>query len=147
MARPVLPPSTARNVTGVTGRARDLARRYPAQRFLVLVFDGIGSELTSGVKGEVTVHFDADITGWRLLADQPGDVVIDIWKTDYASYPPTVADTVTAADQPTLASADKADDTALTGWTTLVSAGDTFKFNIDSASAVTRVTLTLVLIA
>jgi hypothetical protein len=116
-------------------------------RFLVVVFDGAGAELTAGIKGEVAVHFDAIITGWRLLADQVGDIVVDIWKTDYASYPPLVADSITAADQPTLSADDKADDTSLTGWTTDVADGDTFKFNIDSAATVTRVTLTLALIA
>lgn len=116
-------------------------------RVLPVVFDGIGSVLTTGVKGDVAVHFDAEIIRWRLLADQVGDLVVDIWKTDYAGFPPTVADTITAAAQPTLTAADKAEDTTLTGWTVLLAAGDTLRFNIDSAGTVTRVTLLLTLVA
>lgn len=147
MPRPLSAPSTHREMTRTGIRTRNLERRFPARRFLVVVFDGFGSELTTGIKGEVAIHFDCEIVGWRLLADQSGDIVVDVWKSDYASYPPTIADTITAADLPTLSGSDKADDTTLTGWTTDVADGDTFKFNIDSVSTVTRVTLTLALIA
>lgn len=116
-------------------------------RFLPVVFDGLGSELTTGVKGDVAVHFDAEIVRWRLLADQAGDLQVDVWKTDYAGFPPTVADTITGSDQPILTGVDKAESTALTGWTVLVAAGDTLRFNIDSVSTVTRVTLLLTLVA
>lgn len=147
MDRPLRPAGTQRSLARGLGRTRNLERRFTRPRTLVVVLDGMGSELTPGVKGEVTIHFDCVIIGWRLLADQDGDIVVDVWKTPYASYPPTVADTITAADLPTLAAADKAEDTSLTGWTTEVADGDTFKFNIDSVSTVTRVTLTLALIA
>lgn len=147
MDRPLRPAGTQRSLSHGLGRTRNLERRFPARRFLVVVFDGFGAELTTGIKGEVTIHFDCKIDSWRLLADQSGDIIVDIWKAPYASYPPTVADTITAADQPTLTADDKATDSSLTGWTTDVADGDTFKFNIDSVSTVTRVTLTLALIA
>jgi hypothetical protein len=147
MARPVGPPSVPRRVTKVGGRARNLERRFTRPRTQQVVIDGIGSEITPGVKGEIAIHFDCQITGWSLLADQAGDIVIDIWKTDYAGYPPTIADTITAGDQPTLSGADKAEDATLSGWTVDVNAGDTFRFNVDSVSTVTRVVLNLKLIA
>jgi hypothetical protein len=37
----------------------------------------------------------------------------------------------------------KSQDTTLTGWTTAVAAGDILRFNVDSATTVTRVTLSL----
>lgn len=120
-------------------------------RFLPIVFDGVGGALITGVKGDVPVHLDpfhrtVKIGGWRLVADQAGDLVIDIWKSDYAGFPPTVANSITAAAQPTLSGSDKAEDTTLTGWTTDIVPGDILRFHIDSASVVTRATLTLFLV-
>jgi hypothetical protein len=61
----------------------------------------------------------------------------------YASYPPTVTNTITASAKPTLSSAAKSQDSTLTGWTTSISAGDVLAFHVDSASTVTRVNLVL----
>ena len=63
----------------------------------MVVIDGGGSTITTGVKGDVNCDFAFTIVQWALLADQSGSIVIDIWKDTYANYPPTVADTITAA--------------------------------------------------
>src|SRR5215831_7375630 len=97
-----------------------------------------GSVLTTGIKGDLYIPFTGVIVGVTLLADQSGSVVLDIWKDTYANYPPTVADTITAAAKPTLSSAVKYQDTVLTGWNTTVNAGDSFRFNFDSVATITR---------
>ena len=108
------------------------------------VIDGGGSAITSGTKGFIEVPFACTITAARLLADQPGSIVVDVWKDTYANYPPADADSITGAAPLTIASAAKAEDATLTGWTTSVSAGDILGFNVDSASTVTRVSVILV---
>lgn len=108
-----------------------------------VVFDGGGSALTVDSKLDVSVPVNCKITGARLLADQSGSVVINIWKDTYANYPPTVDDKITASAPPTISSATKSNDTTLTGWTTQITAGDTLRFNVDSCTTITRVTLTL----
>ena len=45
--------------------------------------------------------------------------------------------------KPTLSAAAKSQDTTLTGWTTAFTAGDIIRLNVDSATTVTRVTLSL----
>lgn len=105
--------------------------------------DGAGSAVTTGVKGSLQVNYAGTITGWTILADQDGSCVIDVWKDTFANYPPTVADTITASAKPTLSAASAATSTTLTGWTTSFSAGDVFRFNIDSAATITKVTLEL----
>jgi hypothetical protein len=105
--------------------------------------DGGGSAITTGLKGWVPVPENATITAARIVADQAGDCVVDIWKDTYANFPPTVADTITASARPTLSSAQKAEDATLTGWTTSLSAGDWLAFNVDSAATVTRVVVAL----
>jgi hypothetical protein len=110
---------------------------------LNFVIDGGGSVITTGVKGDLVVDFGCVITGVTLLADQSGSVVVDIWKDTYANYPPLVGDSITASAKPTISSATKAQDTTLTSWTTTVAAGDTLRFNVDSVTTLTRVTVAI----
>lgn len=110
---------------------------------LTFVIDGGGSAITTGVKGDLEVPFACTINRATLLADQSGSIVVDIWKDTYANYPPTIADTITASALPTISSTTKAQDSTLTGWTTSISAGDTLRFNVNSITTCTRVTLSL----
>jgi len=107
------------------------------------VLDGGGSAITSGVKGDLEIPFACTITGVTLLADQSGSIVIDIWKNTYANYPPVVGNTITASALPTLSGAIKYQDLTLAGWTTTVKAGDTIRYNVNSAATVTRVLISL----
>lgn len=112
-------------------------------RAITFAIDGGGSAITTGVKADVYVPYACTITAVTMLADQSGSCVVDIWKDTYANYPPTVADTITASAKPTISAATKSQDTTLTGWTTSISAGNTLRFNVDSASTITRLALTL----
>ena len=107
------------------------------------MIDGGGSAITTGIKGDIEVPFNCTINAATLLADQSGSAVIDVWKVAYASYPPTVADKITASAPPTLSAAAKSQDATLTGWTTTITAGDVLRINVNSASTVTRVLLSL----
>jgi hypothetical protein len=106
-----------------------------------LTLDGNGTVITTGQKGYTQLSYACTINSWTLLADQAGSIVVDIWKNSYANYPPTDADSITGSAPPTLSSANKATSSTLTGWTTAIDAGDILGFNVDSATAVTRVRL------
>jgi len=109
--------------------------------------DNNGSVLTTGTKAYAVVPFSGTIVSWELFSDVAGNVVIDVWKAPYASYPPTVANTITGTDKPTLSSQQKNVDTVLTGWgNQVVNAGDIFAFNIDSVSTITRLNVSLKII-
>jgi hypothetical protein len=109
--------------------------------------DNNGSVLTIGTKAYVTIPFSGTIVSWVLFADQIGSVQVDVWKAPYASYPPTVANTITGTDQPKLVSVIKNQNLSLGAWTnTVVNAGDIFAFNIDSVSTITRLTVQLKII-
>ena len=107
------------------------------------VIDGGGSAIETGEKGHLEVPFDCTINRVTVLADQDGDIVIDIWKQIYAGYPPTVSDSICASAKPTLSSADSYQDSTLTGWTTTLNAGDVLAYNIDSCTTIERVTVSL----
>ena len=108
-----------------------------------LIIDGSGSVLGTGLKAYVDVPYDCTIDSWSIYADQVGSAVVDVWKTDYANYPPVDGDSITASALPTLTSAIKAESSTLTGWTTSVSQGDIMGFNLDSVSTVTWLALSL----
>lgn len=108
-----------------------------------ITIDGGGSAITTGVKGYVEVPFSGTITGWTLLADQTGSIVIDVWKDTYANYPPTSGDTITGTEKPTISSSNKGQDLSLNSWATSVTAGDVLGFNVDSCTTITRATLVI----
>ena len=113
---------------------------------IVVVIDGGGSAITTGVKGDVPDLPAMTITGWTLEgAEASGSIVIDIWKDTYANLPPTVADTLFGAgtEKPTITTAHKGQDLSLTTCTTSVAEGDCLRFNVDSITTFTRVTLTI----
>jgi hypothetical protein len=107
-----------------------------------ITIDGAGSTVTTGEKGYLIVPYDGTITGWSVIADQPGNCVIDVWKTSGGTIP-TVLDTITGTEKPTLSSQQINSDLTLTSWTTSVNIGDVVAFNIDSVSTITRVHLTI----
>lgn len=124
--------------------------RYPPndRRQVTLVVDGGGSVITTGVKGFISLPVSGIWRRWRILsvdAGSPisGSIVFDIWKDTFANFPPAVADTITAADKPTLSGAISAEGIALSGWIKTFSAGDVIGFNVDSVTSVTKVSLTL----
>jgi len=108
-----------------------------------VIIDGGGSVITTGIKGDIEIPIACTITAATLLLDQSGSIVIDIWKDTYANFPPTDADSITAAAPPTVSTATKSQDTTLTGWTTSITAGDVLRFNVDSITTATRATLSL----
>lgn len=127
--------------TGATGATGSISGSVAT---LIFVIDGGGSVISTGVKGDLTVDFACTINEVELLADQSGSIVVNIWKDTYANFPPVVGDKITASAPPTISSATKSLDSTLSGWTgTSISAGDVLRFNVDSATTITRVTLKL----
>lgn len=114
-----------------------------ANAAIEFVMAGVSAVIPTGVQGDLEVPFNCEIVRASLLADQVGNLVVDIWKDTYANYPPAVGDSITAAAKPTLTGVIKSQDSTLTGWTKTLSAGDVLRFNVDAVSAITRATLSL----
>jgi len=107
------------------------------------VIDGGGAVITTGPKGDLEVPAAVTIASARLFANVTGSIKIDIWKDSYANFPPTNADTITAANEPTIASGVKDQDVTLTGWTKAFNAGDVLRYNVDSCATITRCLVSL----
>ncbi len=100
--------------------------------------NGGGVQIATGLQRlPCVVPWNCTITGWQLLADQSGSIVVDIWKDTYANFPPVVGDSITASAKPTITTATKAQSSTLTGWTTTLSAGDILYYNVDSVTTIT----------
>jgi len=102
-----------------------------------------GGALSVGVKEYVEVPFNCYIEEQTLGADQSGDLVLDLWVDKYASYPPTVGDTITASAKPTISSGTKDKDSTLTGWTRQLTKGHWIGLKVDSCTTITFATLSL----
>lgn len=115
------------------------------RRQVLLAIDGGTAVITTGLKGYVSLPVDGTWKKWRILSTDglSGSITFDIWKAAYSAYPPTVANTITAADKPLITSAIKNEGTALTGWTTAFTAGDILGFNVDTVTTLKKVSLTL----
>lgn len=107
------------------------------------VIDGGGSVITPGIKGYLEIGFNCIIEQVTLLADQTGSIVIDVWKDFFVNYPPSDADSITAAAVPTISSDTNSRDQLLVGWTTTIAAGDIVGFNVDSVTTHQRVTISI----
>jgi len=108
--------------------------------------DGGGAVLTAGEKGHIFVPFDCTITQVSAFGDASGTVTVDIWKDTYANFPPVNADSITASAPVALSTAQKYQDSTLTGWTVDISAGDVLAYNVDASptpATITRLTVAL----
>lgn len=114
--------------------------------FKNFVIDGGGSEIGTGIKGDMVVP-EGTITAVTILADPTGSIVIDLWKCAYSSFDdsthPVDGDSITASAPPTISGAVKSHDGTLTGWTTSITSGDIIRVNVDSCTSITRCTLVL----
>jgi len=114
----------------------------PVARAITFALDGNASVLTTGTKADVYVPYACTIIAVTLIADQSGSVVLGISKSSYSGFPGSLSSIVASA-APTLSSAQKSQDTTLTGWTTSIRAGDVLEFSVTSASTITRVNCVL----
>lgn len=107
--------------------------------------DGQGSAIAP-ISGSNTWYladnnFAGTINSWSLVADKSGSIDIDIWKAN-ASVP-TSGNSITASAQCSLASSQSVFSGPITGWSSAVSPGDCWGFNLVSASTLTKANLTI----
>ena len=72
------------------------------------------------------------ITSYTVMADAVGSAVIDVRKSSFAGLPAGSGARICGTNKPTLSSASKTQDVALTSWSTSVTAGDVLTFVLES---------------
>ena len=105
------------------------------------IIDGGGKVIATGNKGYLDIPFNCTIKSWDILPAETGSIVCDLLVGTYATHPTYTS--IVASDKPTCTAAAKATGSALTGWTTAITAGQKLKCNVDSCTTVTLATLIL----
>lgn len=108
---------------------------------------GDGAALLTGAQNIWSrIPFNATITGWQVVADRVGSIEFDLWVDDFASFPPTSADSIIGAGTaPALSSARTATFANLTSWTTALTKGERFEVEIVSVTDIREAVLSLYL--
>lgn len=119
---------------------------FPAT--IEFIIDGGGSAITTGTKGYLEIPFNGTITEVTLLADRVGSIVVDVWKCtqtqfDAGATHPVAGDSITDGAKPTIVAGTKYQDTSLPGWITALAGDDILAFNVNSNSAINRITISL----
>ena len=114
------------------------------QDSIPITIDGQGFVLNTGTYGTFVAPWNCTITGWYLMETSQtpisSSITLDVWKVAFASYPPTVANTIWGT-KPALSSATK---NSSTGLSIAVSAGDVFRWNVDSVTSAKLIQLVLI---
>jgi hypothetical protein len=111
---------------------------------ITCVMNGLGSVLKPNLKAYVKIENDAVIESWSAYGDgNIGYLVVDVWKCNEASFPPTIAGTIAGTNLPTIVGAKAATSIDMTTWTTQISANDYIGFNVNSCSTFTNASITL----
>ena len=104
---------------------------------VAFIFDGAGAVLSSSLTGALWIPDAETINAVTLLAlPSAGDLQVTISKGTYAGYPS--GSNICGAYPPFLSSAQKYQDTTLTGWTTQIDAGDCLVFGITGTPTVIK---------
>ena len=123
--------------------ARGVSAEIP-RRVIGITIDGGTSAIAAGNKGYIIIPYEGKIKSWNIHADTSGSAVIDVWKSTYPNIP-SVSESITGSDKPTLSSAQLNRNLDITAWLDLtVKAEDIIGFNLDSVDGVIKhLTLTL----
>jgi hypothetical protein len=105
---------------------------------------GGAATISSGLKSFVYLPYSGTILSWTILSNNSGSTEIDIYKTDYANYPPTSGDTIINSGYPNLNNNIKNQSSNLSGWnSTTFNEDEILGFYVVSAQTLTRVQLIL----
>ena len=118
-----------------------LAAAADLTRTVNYVIDSGSLPMQLGDKGKLTIDVTGVIENIRVLADQTGDIVLDIGKASFADYP--AFNSITAGQRVQLTNSNKYFDDVLNNWTTTITAGDILRFDVISVNNIRRLLIAL----
>lgn len=128
--------------------AAGVVARY---KHIHLTLDGGGAAITAGVKAQIQCDFEGEIVGWSIIADQVGDIEIEVSKLGSSapdaapSIPNPVTNLISASAPIALSGAQSAaeDAAGVASWTTTIDQWDVVQFNVVANVDITRAILYL----
>ena len=96
------------------------------------------------MKGDIPLPDVAlTINRGTLLADVSGSIKVDIWMDTFGNFAPDNTDSIAGGNELEISGGTKDEYTTLASWDTTLDAKSVLRYNVDSASTVTRVTVGL----
>ena len=126
--------------SGTSGFSGSAPTAYDCENFIIS-----GSPITNAAVGEITIGYNARIVGIQMTSFQTGDITVDIWRSSFASYPPTQAGSITGSNLPAIVNSNKFQDLVLAGWITSLNQNDVLRFVVSNASCINVCTVSLLL--
>lgn len=118
-----------------------LATAADLTRSVNFVIDSGSSPMLPGSKGKVTIDVSGVIESVKVLADQTGDIVLELSKSDFNAYPTFT--TITNNQRIQLTGQNKYFDDVLNNWDTTIVAGDILDFEVVSVNNIRRLLISL----
>lgn len=130
------PPTSGQDCTVLA-----LATTADLTRTINYVIDSGSIDMLAGNKGSITVDVSGVLDSMTILSDQSGDLIIDIKKSNYASYPTFTS--ITNSVYPVISNGQKVRDDNLTGWSKEIVAGDILTFDVIAVNGIRRFLVSL----
>ncbi len=133
--------------TGIQGFTGNIGSTGPdgfLRANMNIVLDGNGLVLSTGEKGDLTLPFNLEFTGWRVLGRPSGSIYFTLNKYSYSSYPTGSSIIHSGSTGPFISGDYKNEDNDLSDWSGVTGeTGDIIEILVDSVTSITRSTLTL----
>ncbi len=127
-----------------TAAAARTALEVSKQQIKIQLNGAGGAVLTTGAKKYYQrIPYNCTVTGWDIVLDVAGAIVLDVFMDTYANFP-TLTTSITGSAKPTVAATNqKATSSTLTGWTTALVEGSYLEVSVDSIATASQAILYL----
>jgi hypothetical protein len=118
-----------------------LATTADLTRTINYVVDSGSIAMIAGNKGSVTLDVSGIIDSLVILSDQQGNLILDIKKSNYSTFPTFTS--IVGGVYPQMTNSRKIRDDNLVGWNTEIVAGDILTFDVIAVNNITRFLISL----
>lgn len=118
-----------------------LANTADLTRTINYVVDNGSVPMSPGDKGCLTIDVTGVIESWVLVADKIGTLIVDIKKSTFEDYPNTVS--ICGNSKPQLQNQNKNTDDILSGWNTVINAGDILNYEVITGIGINKFSISL----
>ena len=134
-------------IAGDTVYVVGLSTTADLTRTINFVVDSGSTQMSSGIKGEMTLDVTGEIQSWTVIGDQDGQIQFDIKKVDFANFPNFAS--ICGTERPQLgnintgAVARKNTNTTISTWNKTLNAGDIMQFEVVYAINIQRCVISM----
>ena len=118
-----------------------LATTADLTRTINYIVDSGSITMIAGNKGSVTLDVSGILENIVILSDQQGDLVLDIKKSNYSTFP--TFSSIVGGTYVQMTNARKVRDDTLSGWVTTIVAGDILTFDVVAVNNINRFLISL----